>query len=44
MRILVTELSAVVGEGQTLCGFHDSGLVSVTPFDGFVEGFLTRAK
>lgn len=40
----VTELSAVVGEGEVLCGFHNSGLNSVGPFDGFIEGFLTKAK
>lgn len=40
----VTELSAVVGEGQVLCGSHNSGLNSIAPFDGFVEGFLTKAK
>jgi len=40
----VTELSAVVGEGQVLCGFHNSGLNSIAPFDGFIEGFLTKAK
>jgi hypothetical protein len=40
----VTDLSAVVGEGKVLCGFHNSGLVSVAPIDGFIEGFLTKAK
>jgi hypothetical protein len=39
-----TELSAVVGEGETLCGFHTSGIASTAPFDGFVEGYLTKAK
>ena len=39
-----TELSAVVGEGEVLCGFHVSGLQTIAPFDGFIEGFLTKAK
>jgi hypothetical protein len=39
-----TELAAAIGEGQSLCGFHSSGLASVAPADGFIEGYLTKAK
>ena len=37
-------LSAVIGEGETLCGFHNAVLGSVAPYDGFIEGYLTKAK
>ncbi len=39
----VIGLSAVVGEGQTLCA-RGAGLPAVTPDIGFVEGYLTKAK
>jgi hypothetical protein len=39
-----TELAAVIGEGQQLCGYHSSGFASTAPFDGFIEGYLTKAK
>jgi hypothetical protein len=38
------ELAAVIGEGQQLCGSHNSGFASTAPFDGFIEGYLTKAK
>jgi hypothetical protein len=38
------ELAAPIGAGQVLCGFHSSGAAAVSPFDGFIEGYLTKAK
>jgi hypothetical protein len=38
------ELAAPIGAGQVLCGFHSSDAAAVSPFDGFIEGYLTKAK
>jgi hypothetical protein len=38
------DLSLVIGEGEVLCGYHTSGVASVAPLDGFIEGYLTKAK
>lgn len=39
-----SELSVVIGEGQTLCGYALSSDPAVGPFDGFLQGYLTKAK
>ena len=39
-----TELSTTIGAGVELCGFHNSVSGSVFPYDGFIEGYLTKAK